>query len=128
MRTLGIDYGKSKIGLAIADGPLAEPLKVIKVKDLEDAVHKLLQILQVEHINKVVIGLSEGKMAEETKRFASIISHRSSIKMEMFDETLTSQDAQTLSIQAGINRKKRREMEDAYAAAIILQNWLDGNH
>ena len=121
MKILGIDYGRSKIGLAISEGTLAEPWKVIRVDSFEDAVGKVMQVIKVEQVEKVVVGISEGKMGEESKKFAEKIG------AETFDETLTSLDAQTLSREAGIGQKKRREMEDAYAASIMLQNYLDQN-
>ena len=127
MKTIGIDYGKSKIGLALSEGLLAEPYKVIKVKNFDDAVTKVLHVLQPEQADKLVIGISEGRMAKETRDFEKKLTKMLNIPVEEYDETLTTQDAQKLSIAAGINRKKRREMEDAYAAAIMLQNYLDNN-
>lgn len=126
MKILGIDYGRSKIGLAIGIGSLAEPFKVIRVNSFEETVEKVIQVIKVEQIEKVIVGISEGEMAEETRKFLSTISNQlSTIKFETFDETLTSQDAQRLSMEARISRKKRHEMEDAFAASIILQNYLD---
>lgn len=128
MKILGIDYGRSKVGLALADGPLAEPLKVIRYKDIDDLVKRIEIEIEKERVEKIVVGISEGEMGEESKSFALAISHLPlAISVETYDETLTSKDAQTLSIQAGIGRKKRREMEDAYAAAIMLQNYLDNS-
>jgi len=119
MKTLGIDYGRRKVGLAIADGPLAEPLQVIRYSDADVLKEKLNQIIKGEKIEKVIVGVSEGEMGKESENFAREIG------AETFDETLSTRDAQTLSREAGISRKKRRELEDAYAAAIMLQNWLD---
>lgn len=120
-KILGIDYGRSKVGLAIADGTLAEPLKVIRYKDKNILLSEIKKIIENEEIEKVVVGVSEGEMGEESKEFAR------EFNAETYDETLTSQDAQFLSREAGINRKKRHEMEDAYAATIMLQNYLDFN-
>lgn len=114
MKILGIDYGRSKIGLAIAEGGLAEPWKVVEPEEVKI-------ILEQEKFDKVVVGISEGEMGEESKRFAE------SIGAGTFDETLTSQDAQRLSREAGVGQKKRRGMEDAFAAAIMLQNYLDSH-
>ncbi|MDP3994887.1 MAG: Holliday junction resolvase RuvX, partial [bacterium] len=119
MRLLGIDYGRKKMGLAISEGKLAEPWKVIKVNNFEEAVIKVLQVLQVLGVDKVIVGVSENKMAEESKEFAKRIG------AETFDETLSTHEAQILSVQAGMKKKKRKNMEDAFAAAIILQNYLD---
>ncbi len=125
MKILGIDYGKSKVGLSLADGPLAEPLKVIRYKDPGILRQGIERVIKEERIDKVIVGVSEGKMGEESKKFGLTLSKRSGITVETFDETLTSQDAQRMSVEAGVSRKKRRKMEDAYAATIMLQNYLD---
>ena len=125
MRILGIDYGRKKIGLAVSEGTLAEPWKVIKVNNFEEAVIKVLQVLQVLQVDKVIVGVSENKMAEESKKFALALSHQSSAIVETFDETLSTHEAQILSVQAGMKKKKRKNLEDAFAAAIILQSYLD---
>ncbi|KKR56176.1 MAG: hypothetical protein UU51_C0001G0018 [Microgenomates group bacterium GW2011_GWC1_41_20] len=119
MKTLGIDYGRSKVGLAIAEGPLAEPWRVIRYTNAGMLDEKIKQIIDSEKIEKVVVGVSEGEMGKESERFAK------GIGAETFDETLSTKDAQILSREAGIGQKKRHDMEDAYAAAIMLQNWLD---
>lgn len=128
MKTLGIDYGRSKIGIAIGVNSFAEPLKVIRYKDIKILSEEIKNIVKIEKIDKVIIGISEGAMAEEIKDFVSAIRYcLLSIRCEVYDETLTSKDAQRLSMEAGVHQKKRRLMEDAYAAAIMLQNYLDSN-
>ncbi|MCH7640627.1 Holliday junction resolvase RuvX [Patescibacteria group bacterium] len=122
---LGIDYGKKKIGLAIADGPLAEPLKVIRYKLEEDVLRKVVEVVEVEKVEQAVIGISEREMAKETKNFARKLGNKLEIPISFQDETLTTKEAQDLSQEAGIKRKKRRELEDAYAATLILQAYLD---
>lgn len=118
-KVLGIDYGKSKIGLAIADGPLAAPWKVIKYKDIKILTENIKKIVKEEGIEKIVVGISEGEIGEESKKFAGEIG------ASTFDETLSSRDAQIRSLEAGIGQKKRHKMEDAYAATVMLQNFLD---
>jgi putative Holliday junction resolvase len=119
MRILGIDYGKSKVGLAISESSLAEPLRVIRYSDKNALVEQIKQVATSEGVEKIIVGESEGAMGQESREFAKLVGG------ETFDETLTSQDAQKLSREAGISRKKRRGMEDAYAATIMLQNYLD---
>ncbi|KKS96142.1 MAG: hypothetical protein UV71_C0001G0016 [Microgenomates group bacterium GW2011_GWC1_43_13] len=119
MKILGIDYGRRKVGLAIANGPLAAPWKVIKYKDAKVLIENIKEIIRKEGIEKTVVGVSEGEMGEESKKFAREIG------AVTFDETLSTQDAQIRSLEAEIGQRKRHEMEDAYAAAIILQNFLD---
>ena len=119
MRILGIDYGRKKIGMAVTEGSLAEPYKVIRVNSFQEAVEKVSKEVEVSKVSKVVVGISEGEMGEESKKFAE------SIGAEIYDETLTSQDAQRMAIEAGIKRSRRQGMEDAYAACLMLQNYLD---
>lgn len=127
-KILGIDYGRSKIGLAISEGSFAEPLLVIRYSDIKILEQKILEIIQNEKIEKIVVGISEGEMAEESKKFADALhSSLLALPFEFYDETLTSLDAQRMSREAGMSRKKSREMEDAYAASIMLQNYLDSN-
>ena len=134
MRILGIDYGRRKIGLAIADGPLAEPWKVFRYEDVDEVIKKVIQVIKVERIERVVVGISEGEMGRESKKFSLSLSQSLpaqaglKIPVETFDETLSTQDAQELSRAAGIKRKKRKELEDAYAAAVMLQSYLEVNH
>lgn len=128
MRILGIDYGEKKIGLAVAEAGLAFPLRVILVNSITDAVEKIANIVDKENINKIVVGLSEGKTAKKTMSFVKALRFKLRfIPCEVFDETLTSQDAIRLSLEANVSNKKRKKMEDAFAASIILQNFLDSH-
>ena len=125
MKILGIDYGRSKIGVAIADGPLAEPMQVIRYSNTKILMEKLQKIIKDNNIEKIVVGVSEGKIGEESKKFASSIQPLIQSTIILADETLSTQDAQRMSREAGISQKKSHEMEDAYAACIMLQNYLD---
>lgn len=127
MRILGIDYGRKKIGLAIAEGPLSEPWMVIKYEEKSKLIDEIKQIAEREQAEKIVVGISEGEMGQESKNFSLELSKVLTIPVETFDETLSSWEAQKLSREAGISHKKRKDMEDAYAASIILQNYLDLN-
>lgn len=125
MKYLGIDYGRKKIGLAMSDGKLSEPMKVIRYKDIKSLVLQIKQIIEQEKIEKVIIGMSENEMGEEIQKFCSVLSHHLSVPVEVSDETLSSHDAIEMSVESGMSRKKRKEMEDAFAASIMLQNYLD---
>ena|SRR3989344_2258528 len=122
---LGIDYGRRKIGISIAYEMLAQAYGVIRYETTEEAINKLKGIIKKEDIGKIVVGISEGRMANETREFVKKLATESKIKIVFQDETLSTRLAQSLSIQAKIRRKKRRLMEDAYAATIILQDYLD---
>jgi putative Holliday junction resolvase len=125
MKILGIDYGRSKIGLAIAEGVLADPMGVIRYTDIKVLEGKLIRVIEENNIQKVIVGISEGEMGKESSQFSLSLGEILDIPVENFDETLSTQDAQMRSREAGIAQKKRRKMEDAYAAAVMLQNYLD---
>lgn len=125
MKALGVDYGRAKIGLAVAEGRFAGPLGVVKVKGWEDALEKVSEVSKVAKVSKVVVGVSEGEMGEEQERFAHELSQKIDILVETQDESLSTLDAQEMAIQAGIPQKKRQKMEDAFAAAVMLQSWID---
>lgn len=125
MAILGIDYGRKKMGLSIATGKLAEPYKVIRIQKEENATAKIGEIVKEEGVDEIVVGISEGAMGEETRSFGQRLSGRLGIKVEFWDETLSTQDSQALSIEAGLSRKKRRGLEDAFAAAVMLQSYLE---
>jgi putative Holliday junction resolvase len=128
MNILGIDYGRKKIGLALAITILAEAYGVIRYEKVEDAIKKIRKIVEKEQIEEVVVGISEGKMAGETKKFAKRLEKELGKPIYFQDETLSTQEAQRLSIEANVSRKKRREFEDAYTAAVILQEYLNKNY
>lgn len=126
MKTLGVDYGRKKIGLALAEGTFAEPLKVIRYEEIPNLKQKIKEIVDNHKVEKIVVGISEGQMAKETQGFVATLREEfPQFPIETFDETLSTQNAQELAISAGIGRKKRKVLEDAYAATLMLQNYLD---
>lgn len=128
MKYLGIDYGRSKIGLAMSDGRLAEPYQVIRYKDYDKMIDHIGRIVEKQKVEKIIIGMSENEMGEEIKKFASILGSNISVSVEFSDETLSSHDAIEMSIASHMGRKKRKEMEDAFAASIMLQNYIDSTN
>ena len=124
MRVLGIDYGKSKIGLAVGDTEtkLSEPLKVLSMSNVKC---QMSNIVQENNICKIIVGLTGGRMDEEIKDFGEKLAKETVLPVEYFDETLTTQDAQRILINSGGKRKKRKEKEDAVAAALMLENYLN---
>ncbi len=125
MKLLGIDYGRRKIGLAVASGRLSEPFQVIRYKDYDKMIAHIERIIEKQKIEKIVVGMSENEMGEEIKKFALILGSNTSVPIDFSDETLSSHDAIEMSVASGMGRKKRKEMEDAFAASIMLQNYID---
>lgn len=125
MRILGIDWGKSKIGISISYFKFAEPLAVIKGREEEKLMSKIKEIVKNHEIKKVVVGISESRSADETEDFIGLLQKLLEIPVERWDETLTTQDAQRLSIEAGLSRVKRKKLLDAFSATLMLQSYLD---
>lgn len=123
-KILGIDYGRSKLGFAFAEGSIAAPLKVIRTTSPDEAVEQVIQVAAIENPEFLVVGISEGEMGEEQLAFAQRLREHG-WKVENWDEGLSTYDAINLSIEAGVKQGKRRTMEDAMAAAVVLQSFLD---
>lgn len=123
MTYLGVDFGFKKIGLALSDGLLASPLGVLTVKSLTDSVNQLKEIAGQKNIDLLVIGLPEGKTGQAAKRLAATLE-KEGLKVETVEETLSTKRAKENMINMGIAKKKRR-LDDAQAAAVILQDYLD---
>ena len=122
MRLLGIDYGESKIGLAIGDDitKMALPFKILKESDMAKQVELIAQTIKVESIDLIVIGLPMSlqqnitEQTEHTQIFIKALKDRG-IEVELEDERLSSKAAQSLGIKE----------DDAVAAMQILQTYID---
>lgn len=124
MTILGIDWGEAKLGLALSAGKLAEPYEVIRYSDIKILKETLAEIIKRENVEKIVVGVSEGKSEETARDFGKKIGDLG-VEVVYFDETLSTLDARELSRQAGIGRKKRKAFEDSFAASVMLQSFLD---
>ncbi|MGB9911433.1 MAG: Holliday junction resolvase RuvX [Microgenomates group bacterium] len=122
MNILGIDFGLKKIGLAIGSGEVIYPYKVVSEKEL---FSEILKICQEEEIKEIVIGIPSEKLKKDVLEFARKIAKKTKLPIFYVDETLTSKEAIAKMIAAGIRRKKRRKKEDAFAAALILEKFLE---
>jgi len=121
VKYLSVDFGLKRVGLAVSEGELASPLKVIEGTSFID----LLEKIKIEAIgfDKVVIGMPEGKIGKLVKKAIKKL-RESGIDIIEADETLSTQNATREMIELNIPKKKRR-INDAYSASIILQNYLD---
>lgn len=126
-----MDLGDKRIGLAISDaeGKLAGPLKTIKrgSRDIEE----VLKIISQENIELIVVGLPlnmDGSLGEEGKKaqkFALELREKSGIPVELWDERLSSFEAERKLREAGKRGDKLKKSLDMAAASIILQDYLD---
>ena len=124
MKYLGIDFGLKHVGLAIAEGPLAEPLGERKYTTLSELFNYLKRLIDEQEINKIVIGLPEGKLAETIKKFGTDLVKLTNLEVIYQDETLSSLEAKSKLLEAGAPQAKRR-LDHQAAAAVILQSYLD---
>src|ERR1700685_2090254 len=101
-RTLGIDYGTRRIGLAMSDagGKLASPLEVVAVTSIENAIQRILEIVEREGVRRIVVGLplnmdgTAGPSSKAAKEFGGIIAARSGREVVFVDERLSSFEAE----------------------------------
>lgn len=126
MKILGIDYGRKKIGLAMTEGILAVPLRVIKKEP--QILEKIRKICWAQQVTRIVVGLPERGIVEEIKSFAKKLAEITGLPVVFQDETLTSQSAIAKMLEAGKKRKFRQQKEDAVAAALILETYLEKNN
>ncbi len=118
MRTLGIDWGEKKIGLAISETSFAEPLGVVGSFD------ELKEVIEKERVGKVILGLPEGEHREKVKELGGRIEKELNVPVTFRSEVLTTHQALEKAIEAGKPRKSRRDL-NALSAALILQEYLD---
>lgn len=125
MRLLGIDFGKRKIGLAYSEGFLPSPLSTIEVKTQKQVISEIQATCERLSIEKIIIGVSGGTLDHKTRIFGKILSSQANIPVAFVDETLTSKDAIKKMIEGKTTQKKRKVMEDAVAATLILNIYLE---
>ena len=139
MRTLGIDLGTRRVGLAMSDegAKFATPLDVLKVTSPDQAMGRVLEIVRREGVERIVLGLplnmddSLGRAAKQTIQWGRKLSADSGKTLAFVDERLSSFEAEQGIIdrkRAGekITRKRKKAQLDALAAAGFLQAFLDG--
>jgi len=132
-RILAVDFGKARIGLALSDplGIIAQPLEVLKARDIKDALAHIAAIVEERGVEQIVLGLplnmdgSEGPQVAETRTFAALLRERTGLVPVEWDERLTSRQALSALGQQERSWRKRKEKMDAVAAQILLQSYLD---
>jgi putative Holliday junction resolvase len=134
MRSLGIDLGTRRIGIAMSDssGVIASPLTVVMRSSTHAQDHKKIQELIDEYeVDCVVVGMPlsmSGKVGPAAKSAQEEIKELEialSVPIYSYDERLTSKTANESMMQANIKAQARRRIVDKIAAAVMLQGWLD---
>ncbi len=118
MKILGVDWGEKRIGLAVAEHGLAEPLGAV------GSVAGILKVAKEQGVEKIVLGLPEGKHRKKVEKLGRKLKDELGIEVIFRSEVLSTRAALKTAIAAGKKRKKRRAL-DALAAATLLQEYLD---
>lgn len=117
-KVLGIDFGTAKLGLAVMTLGIPEPLQLLP--NNEAVFEKLLSLIHEHRVEAVVVGVSEGKTAQETLEFVTQLREHIAVPVILSDETLTTQEAQRAYAHVA-----KKYPDDVLAACLILEQWYD---
>lgn len=134
MRYLGLDVGRATIGLALADDVLrtARALRTIRRSGDRQDLAALREVAAEYEVTQAVVGLplhmsgAEGDSARLARAFAGKVREALGLPVELFDERLSTFEAESRLRDQGLSARDRKDAVDAEAAAVILQGWLDG--
>ena len=136
MRIMGLDYGSKTVGVAICDplGITAQGIETIERKE-ENKLRKTLariEALVAEYgVEKFVLGFPKnmnntiGERAEKTLDLKEALERRIGLPVILWDERLTTVEAERTLIESGVRRENRKQYVDKIAAVFILQGYLD---
>jgi putative Holliday junction resolvase len=132
-RSLGLDVGDKRIGVALSDpnGILASPFTIINRQHEQADVETIIGIVHQQGVEQVIVGLprsmdgSIGEQAEKVRAFTQKLRQETEIPVEFRDERLSTVSARRLMQAASTKKTRKRAEDDAIAAAIILQSYLD---
>jgi putative holliday junction resolvase len=144
---LAVDYGRARIGLALADSQtrMPQPLSTMERINRNEDMRRLREVVREHSVKQIVVGLplrldgTHGEMAEEVERFAHRVRKQIGVSVELVDERLTSWEAERLMEEtqgrfirdeklAGGRKPKNARAKmtvDSVAAAVILKEYLD---
>jgi putative Holliday junction resolvase len=132
-RILALDLGKRRIGLALSDelGLTAQGLGKLERTNLRQDLAKLARLAGERGVTLILIGNplhmdgSEGQQSAWVRQFAERLQARSGLAVRLWDERLTTVEAERVLRQSGISRQKRGRVVDRLAAVILLESYLD---
>jgi putative Holliday junction resolvase len=132
-RTIGIDYGEARVGVAISDplGMMALPLETLHVTGMRNAVKLVAELCGERDVACVVVGLplnmdgSQSEMAEKAEAFAAKLREATGLDVALQDERMSSGQVERVLLDADMSRKRRKQVRDKLAAQVILQAYLD---
>ena len=136
MRILGLDYGSKTVGAAISDplGITAQGVETIWRKQenhLRQTLARIEELVSEYHVEKIVLGYPKnmnntiGERAQKSLEFKEMLERRTGLEVIMWDERLTTVEANRTLMEASVRRENRKQYLDQLAAVFILQGYLD---
>ena len=138
---MGLDYGSKTVGVAVSDplGRTAQGIEIVRRKSetkLRQTLARIEEIAKEYSVEKIVLGFPKhmnndiGERAEKSLEFKEMLERRTGLPVVMWDERLTTVEADRTMMETGIRRENRKEYVDMIAAVFILQGYLDylSNH
>lgn len=136
MRTMGLDYGSKTVGVAVSDtlGITAQAVETITRKDenkLRKTCARIEELAAEYEVGRIVVGFPKhmnndiGERAEKAMEFGEMLKRRTGLEVVMWDERLTTVEAERTLIENKVRREDRKKYIDKIAAVFILQGYLD---
>ena len=133
---MGLDIGDRRIGVAFSDpmGILASPFTIIDRSDETADVAAIIDIINQQQVGQIVVGLpfsmngKLGRQAEKVKAFTQKLCEQIVVPVEFRDERLTTVAARRLMQATRVKKSRKKVRDDAVAAALILQGYIDEEH
>lgn len=136
MRILGLDYGSRTVGVAVSDplGLTAQGLETIWRKQenkLRQTLARIEALADEYQADRIVVGYPKnmnntiGERAQKSLEFKEMLERRTGLPVIMWDERLTTVEANRTLMEAGVRRENRKQYLDELAAVFILQGYLD---
>jgi putative holliday junction resolvase len=134
-RVLGLDVGSRRIGVAVSDplGITAQGLDTLHRKNKKSDFAFLHRVIRDHEVKEIVVGLPlrmsgvEGTQAEKIQMFADDLRKHFKLPVHLWDERLTSAEANRLLREMDLSIEKRGQAVDRMAAILILQSWMDSH-
>ena len=133
---MGLDYGSKTIGVAVSDpmGLTAQGLEIIRREEenkLRKSLRRIEELAKEYQVEEIVLGFPKnmnntiGERAEKSLQLKETLERRLGLPVIMWDERLTTVEADRTLIEAGVRRENRKKYVDMIAAVFILQGYLD---
>jgi len=131
-RVLGLDVGSRRIGIAVSDplGITAQGLETLQRRNKRTDLAALEKVIRDYEVTEIVVGLPlrmsgrEGAQSEKMQLFAEDLRKRFGLPVHLWDERLTSAEANRLLRETDLSIEKRAKAVDRMAAVLILQGWM----